>query len=118
MFKLIEPFISFIGKNYWVWIPLITIWYCVNAYVSKKNADTQLPFWFWITFLTALCPMWAIVSRYTTNIAFDALLYDILVVFIYSSALMFLGAGQAFKAHNWIGFIIVLIGFIMMRWDK
>ena len=100
--------------KYW-WIPIIIIWYGFYYFATKKSNDTQTSFWFWMTFFVGMCPLWAWVGKYSKNLIFDGLLYDILIVLVYVATMFILGAGDKFKIHNWIGIFFILCGFVLIK---
>ena len=103
---------------YWIWVPLLVLFYALYTWISRQN-NLHGGKWFWITFFYgALCPIWALVSRYSTNLIFDGMLYDVLMFITYAIFMSILGAGIGFIWTQWIGVGFVIAGFALMHLDK
>ena len=100
-------------KEYW-WIPIVLIWYGVNAYFSKKSNEYGGN-WIYLTFISNICPLWAIVATHSNRLLFDALLYDVFILFSYVSVLIIMGSAKQFNLLQWVGLIVVILGFIFLK---
>ena len=101
-----------------IWsIPVSIIFYIVFAWTSKKNSDCGGR-WFYIVWVINCIPLWALVSRYSKNILFDGMLYDIILTLTYIFTMLYLGCGSSLSIVNKMGICIVIIGFIMMKVPK
>lgn len=60
--------------------------------------------------------MWAIVSKFSRNIAADGMLYDTLITLVYYPALMYF-AGTMGNTHwwHWLGFAMAIGGAFLVR---
>ncbi|MFA6227716.1 MAG: hypothetical protein WC668_00845 [Patescibacteria group bacterium] len=101
--------------TYLIWVPLEIFFYAVVAYFSKKNNSVKNKKILAIMIGLNLIPLWAFVAPDSASLAFDMLLYDTLMTLTLTSALVLLGAAVKFKRHNWLGVIVVIIGFILMK---
>jgi hypothetical protein len=100
------------------WPILAVILYAIHAYASYQNKDAQGFAPFLKVWLVSMCisPLWALVSRYSNNLLFDGLLYDILVFIVY--AIMFVWLEQhylSFRPINYIGIGVILVGMMMLK---
>ena len=60
--------------------------------------------------------MWALVAKYSKNLVFDGLLYDTVMVLVYTLSISFLTGDQLnWSWYNWIGVCVVVVGFILMK---
>ena len=73
-----------------IWIPSIILFYAAYSLASKQNQLSGGK-WFWIVLLMGVFPGWAIVSRFSTNLLWDALLYDILMWISFMGILIYMG---------------------------
>ena len=100
---------------YLAWIPLLIVYYILYAYLSKRFNEGFT----WTTFLwfyaLNLLPIWVFVAKYSKNIIFDGLLYDVIMFVTFFGALTFLGSADKFSLSQWIGLIFVVIGFLFMK---
>ena len=60
-------------------------------------------------------PLWAVVAPFSANLAFDGLLYDVIMLATMAATLAIMGAGKQFIWLNWLGLAIVIIGFTLMK---
>jgi RsiW-degrading membrane proteinase PrsW (M82 family) len=104
-----------IAITYAIWIPLEIIFYGVIAYISRKNNETKKRKLLLIAIALNFIPLWAFIAPDSPNMAFDVLLYDTIMVLTLTSVLMFLGSGSKFKSYNWLGAILAMAGFILMK---
>ncbi|MFA5124776.1 MAG: hypothetical protein WC473_03055 [Patescibacteria group bacterium] len=104
-----------IAITYLIWIPVEIAFYAVIAYFSKKNNEVKSKKLLAIMIGLNLIPLWAFIAPDSTSLAFDMLLYDTLMTMTLTLALVTLGVAIEFKRHNWLGVMIVIIGFILMK---
>jgi|WetSurMetagenome_2_1015567.scaffolds.fasta_scaffold1608431_1 hypothetical protein len=98
---------------YLFWIPAVVIYYIIYAYLSKQFNEGFCNFW--VFYLFNLLPIWVFVAKYSTNIAFDGLLYDVIMFLTFFITLVFLGVGESFTTSQWVGFCMVICGFLLMK---
>ena len=67
-------------------------------------------------FLWGAIGPWFIIARYSQNLIFDGMLYDIILFFTYIITMMCLGLGKGFSTIQCIGVALVAVGFVMMKW--
>ncbi|UCH72519.1 MAG: hypothetical protein JSW62_02950 [Thermoplasmatales archaeon] len=105
--------------HYLWWIPIVFFYYIGYGWVSRKSSIDETAWysskWFWFLILMGACPWWAIVSRITNNIIFDAFLYDMLMLIGFYMVMIIMGAGEKFCSTQWIGVGLTFVGFILMR---
>lgn len=100
--------------HYLWWIPTVLLVYALTAILSVKNQGSEgLKIWFWL--LCVPIPFWAIVSKLSKRLVFDALLYDLCLLVGMYVTLYFVGAMDGFKPVQYIGVITALVGLFMMR---
>lgn len=101
---------------YLIWIPLLILLYVGVSWLSVKSNNSVSSTWFILLVLIQLIPGWAIVSRFSKNITIDSMLYDI-ILFLTCSICISLFSGQLFKFNTIqiAGFVIIIIGFIMIQ---
>lgn len=103
---------------YSIWIPLALIIVSVSAYTSfRSNQSKDLWPWFFLNWATWSLPVWALISRKSTDLVYDGLLYDVLMVFAYT--IIMTGLTQSFRDpltfRQVCGIITVLAGFILFK---
>jgi len=86
----------------------------VQAIATTKN--NQLGgHWFYITLAMNMCPLWAIVSRYSKNLIFDGLLYDLCIMLPFISVMFYYKQMAAWAPINWFGLVVVLVGLACVK---
>ena len=104
--------------KYYLWFIPMIVYYIIYSWLSKQNNSFGGK-WFWLTFTWGiLCPFWLIISRYSRNLIFDGMLYDIIMFSTYVLTMAALGVGAKFSLINWLGVVIVSIGFFLMQVPK
>lgn len=95
------------------WI-LIFLFYSFQAYCSKQaNNDSKL--FFYLTWFIGFIPFWALVAKHSKNLIYDGMLYDFCILISYILTFILLGCGENFNKMNWIGLILIISGFALMR---
>lgn len=102
--------------NHYLWWPIATfLYYTGYGYFSQINNQNDGKYTLWLWAYGAACPLWAIISKITKNITFDAALYDALIVFCGFLGLWMAGATKDFSFINYFGLIIVIFGIICLK---
>jgi hypothetical protein len=106
--------------SYWAWIPALVLMLIVSGWMSVKNNQNpsgNWTLWLWIfNAATSMIPFWPIISKNSKNLLFDSLLYDIIMVLVYTVTIVVMsGWGNSAKLVNIIGAILIIVGFILMR---
>ena len=99
--------------RFW-WIPVVVVYHVVLAWYSIQN-QAHGGRWFAWTLVWSLCPLWAIVSRYSKNLMLDSLIYDWLIVVSFNATLVWLGCSEKFGWVNWLGVGLAVVGFALVR---
>jgi hypothetical protein len=102
--------------HYLWWIPLVIIYYVGYAWLSVKNNESSTTLnWFMILYLYGgIIQIWVIVSRFSKNIFFDALLYDFVLITSQNVALIYF-SNTKFSITQTIGVILATLGLLMIR---
>lgn len=101
--------------KYMFWIPSVILWYMFYYIMSKINNSVKSIWIFILMMVLGACPFWAIVSRSSKNLVFDGMLYDITMFLTMIVTFSLLGVGKSFAIYQWIGLVLVFVGFILMR---
>ena len=102
---------------YLIWVPIIAAFYFLYGWLSIKNNQVgETGMWFWIIIACGLFPGWAIISRISNSVVFDAVMYDVfmhlgclLALIIYSNEL------SNFSTTQIVGFCTALAGFALFK---
>lgn len=103
---------------YAIWIPIIFLIYVVFAYLSEKSSGSEgFGRWFLMLALLNAMPMWPLVSKYSKNLLFDGMLYDIVIASGYVAGIIyFTGSFSKLTWINWTGIVVALCGLLMLRY--
>ena len=99
---------------YAVWIPLFIILNFFGCYFSNKLNITHENKWFWFLYGTTVIPSWVIICKYSKNIVFDAILYDLILLVSYSIFLIIL-TKVSLNVYNVFGLLLIFIGVILFK---
>ena len=99
--------------QYW-WIPLLIGYYAAYAWATTKASDS----WWWVLAIAGIAFLgpWAVVGRYSKNLAADGLLYDVITLFAFYGALMIMGTTQKWSSLQYAGAGLVVLGMILLKW--
>lgn len=98
----------------WIIWTIIFAFYCFHSWINKQNNDIGGK-WLLFAWLISIIPVFPLVARFSKNLLWDGMLFDLVMFFSYVLTLLALGAGKAFNHVQWLGFALTLIGFIMMK---
>jgi len=102
--------------SYFIWIPLLVLYYIFFAWLSiKNNNKNESWWWFSALIITQAFGIWPLVSKYSNRLFFDAVLFDIIIVFSFLFGMILFGAGQEFKIHQWLGVTLAIAGLVLMK---
>ena len=99
--------------HYLWWIPAVLITYAFWAWISKQSQEVGGAY-FWVLALVPT-PLWALVTRVSSNLLVDGLLFDICMLLGFSSGMIMLGVSSGFVVHNYIGLVLAILGIILMK---
>jgi hypothetical protein len=71
--------------------------------------------WVWALYALNVFGLWPWIARFSKNIVFDGLLYDLVIFFAFYLTVLYLGEAENFTRWQWIGCILVVIGFMTMK---
>lgn len=101
--------------KYLIWIPLVVLYYAYYAYLSNKHNLSPTFFSSVKLYLIGgLVQLWVFVSAVSTNIVFDAILYDLIMVVTQIIVLVIL-SGNSFTVQQALGLILAITGLLLIR---
>lgn len=99
---------------YLIWIPIVSVLYCLIAWLSFKNNTSDVK-WFFILYVISCIQPWAFISRYSKNLFFDGIIYDCILFLSYNFMLIYLGTTKKFGVYQWIGLFLVAFGLLLIK---
>lgn len=100
--------------SYFIWVPIAIIFQFIGAYFSNKLNLTKDNKWYIVQYCWTLLPLWSTVCRYSTNVLFDAVLYDLIILITYSFSLLILTRVQL-SLTNYIGLAMIFAGVALFK---
>jgi hypothetical protein len=98
------------------WIPLVALYYILFAIFSKYSNDNNTNNNYTIAlFILQAVGLWPIITRYSSNIIRDGILFDIIAVTMFYFTVVFMGGASKFTAVQWVGTFVAIIGVLMMK---
>jgi presenilin-like A22 family membrane protease len=106
--------LKFIFSNYY-WIIPVIFFYIFSAYSSIRiNQGSNS--WFFINWLVGLIPFWGLVAKYSKNVVFDGIVYDIVMTVTYLVAICIMTRTfENFSLIKILGIVVVLGGLLMLK---
>lgn len=99
--------------HYLWWIPAVTIVYMLYAWLSKQSQELGGTY-FWILAFVPV-PLWALVTRVSTNLLVDGLIYAVVMLVAFTSGLILMGASAGFITHQYVGLGMAISGIVLMK---
>lgn len=99
---------------YLIWIPILILMMIAQAWLSyKNNTESQTHLWLILLYVLSLLQIWPIVSKFSKDLFFDGLVFDIILFFSYTiSALIFTGTHKTLNVWQVICLVAVTAGMI------
>lgn len=95
------------------WLCLCIPIYILHAYVSNLNSISNGKYTL-LLYLTGIIPVWTFMSAHSKDVAFDGILFDVIVLLTYAISINIF-ANRHFNTTNWIGLGIIIIGILMVK---
>lgn len=96
----------------------VALWYAIYAWTSYLNGQDGSPQWmFWVTWAVgALCPGWAIMSRYAKDMWQAAIWYDMAMAAGFFGGMYILGYAEGLSVVQKIATLMIVVGIILLHW--
>ena len=99
-----------------IWVTYLIVHMTASAYFSYRSNIGGGKTWFWLVVMLGMIPVWAIVSKYSKNLAADGMLYDTVITLVYYPALLyFTGTLGMMHWYHWLGFVMAIGGAMLVR---
>lgn len=96
------------------WVPLVVLEYFVIGFLTVKNNNAAG--WSWLLWISGALPIWPLISRYSKDVVFDGLVFDICMTVTYTLTVFFLTKSFAkFSLTQYIGLSLILSGLFLFR---
>ena len=102
-------------NHYLWWIPVAIIFNLLYAWFSVKNNSVGGGWLLGIYLYGCIPTVWIFVSKYSKNLIFDGLLYDVVTLVAFMIGFMILGQAKGFIWINYVGIAFVITGFILIK---
>lgn len=100
---------------YLSWVPFVTLLYVIQSWLTIQN-NNHGGKWFWIFFLASLFTPWVLISKFSKDIMFDAMIFDAILVLSYTLGLLyFTNSFSKFSYPQWIGIFLILVGMVVFK---
>lgn len=97
---------------YLIWIPCEIGVVILSGWLSyKNNHEPRYSLWL---YLVGLLQVWVVVSKYSKNLVFDTILYDVIMTFGYVISVAYFTRPDV-KLINYVGFLMVIIGMFLFK---
>ncbi len=99
-----------------LWLPLVMLEYFLVGYLTVKN--NQGAGWGLLLWVAGALPIWTLISKYSNDLVFDGLLFDVTMVLTYTLTVVSLtGSWSKLSTMQFIGMALVFFGLYFIRKD-
>ncbi len=98
---------------YYIWVPVTVLIYLFQAWLTVKN-NTEGGKWFWIFGLVSLFTPWFIVSKYSKNLMFDAVIFDCILILSFGIGLLYFTKSKL-SLEQLLGIVLIGFGIYMFK---
>ena len=77
----------------------------------KLNSGDKV---FWVAYFLNIIPVWTLLSKYSQNILFDAMIYDLILFLGYSGTLIYL-TNHKMTINSYAGLILIIAGMFLFK---
>jgi hypothetical protein len=96
-----------------IWIPCLILIYVVSAYTSYRN-NLEGGKFFWMNYAIAWIPIWQLVSRWSNDVFYDSLIFDVVLIASFSITMGIL-TKQVFGIQQVIALVLMFSGLILFK---
>lgn len=97
---------------YLIWIPIAILYAVITAYFSfKLNSGSNCLL---LAYFFNILPVFTLVSKYSTSILTDALIYDLILFVCYSATLIYL-TNHKMTFSSFFGIFLMILGMIIFK---
>jgi len=97
---------------YLILIISVILYSLITAIFSfKLNSGDKV---FWIAYFLNVLPIWTLLSKYSQNILFDAMIYDLILFLVYSGTLIYL-TNHKLTIASYAGLTLIIAGMIIFK---
>lgn len=101
--------------SHWIWVPFVTILYIIQSWLTVKN-NIHGGGWSWAFFLVSLISPWVLISKFSKDLVFDAMIFDSILVISYSVGLLyFTNTMTKLSTFQFVGCFLILIGIVLFK---
>ena len=102
--------------HYLWWVPGVIGLYTLLGWLSVKSNVSNSKVIFAGLIIAQMIPVWALVTKVSKSLLFDALLYDVIAAIACAIAIgVFSGTFADFTSRNWVGIFLVILGLILIK---
>jgi hypothetical protein len=99
-----------------IWIPLASAVYALYAWLILQN-KIHGGHWFWVAWIVGALPLWLVTSRWSKDLMFDGMLYDVVMFTAYGLATAYFTQRMATMGLvQWLGFMMIVAGFFLVKY--
>lgn len=102
-----------------LWVPMVVAAMFATMWLSyRSNQSTQaVSSYFFLNWLLACVPTWALISLFSKDLVFDALLYDIVVCVSCALFAVYFANQHHFVMTTMqvVGVVLMLVGIVVFR---
>ncbi len=101
---------------YLIWVPLAFFFYFFETWLIVKS-NTLGGRWFWYAMIPCCFPLWLLISRYSKDLLFDGMVYDVMIFLGCALAAgYFTGKFFTFTWTQWVGLALFCIGLFLVKY--
>lgn len=97
-----------------LWIPVVILQYLLIGFLTYKNNTSGG--WVAALWLAGAIPLWPLISRFSRDVVFDGLVFDVCMTVTYTLSVMFFTkAFYKFGLEQYMGLALILFGLFFFK---
>jgi hypothetical protein len=100
--------------NYYGWVAIVLLQYFMISYLSFRAAKEQTTSSLAIVWAMGLFPHWAIICKYSENLALAGFIYDFSVTAGWAIGVVVF-QGKGFTIYQYLGIMLMLSGILVFK---
>ncbi len=98
------------------WLPIVALDYFVGAWLTYKVSNGGSMIWFWMAWAGGCLPLWTMIARYSKDIVFDGILFDVTMTLVYTASILyFTKSFSKLGCQQYLSLVFIVGGLVFFK---